>query len=55
MNDMLEWYQSLATPLQILVWVLILFLGFSLIKRMVKVAIVVFVLIVLIFAGLLLL
>ncbi len=51
MADILVWYHALAPPIKILVWVLIAFVGLALLKRLVKAAILVTILIILIFVA----
>jgi hypothetical protein len=56
MDEILGWYYALATPFKIVVWVLLVFLGLAILKRLVKLAILITILIVLIIiAGALLL
>lgn len=49
MDDLLVWYSTLPPILKIVVWVLAALLGLSLVKRIVKLAILVVILLILIF------
>ena len=51
MADLVVWYEALATPFKVLIWVLAVFLILAIIKRLVKIAILVAVVILLIFAA----
>lgn len=50
MQDVLQWYAGLWMPIKIGVWVLAILLVYAVIKRLVKLAILVTILIILIFA-----
>ena len=51
MDEILNWYAALGAPFKIAFWVLIVFVGLALIKRLTKVAILVTILIILIFVA----
>lgn len=48
MADLIDWYVALSMPFKLVVWVLGILLGFALIKRLVKLAILVTVLLILV-------
>jgi len=50
-EEILSWYAALGAPFKIAFWVLIVFVGLALIKRLTKVAILVTILIILIFVA----
>ena len=51
MEEILGWYEALGAPFKLAFWVLIVFVGLALIKRLTKVAILVTILIILIFVA----
>lgn len=51
MDEILGWYEALGAPFKLAFWVLIVFVGLALIKRLTKVAILVTILIILIFVA----
>lgn len=52
MGDILSWFFNASTPIQIAVWVLLGLFVLSIVKRLVKVALLVTILIILIFVAL---
>lgn len=55
MNELITWYTELAVPLKIAFWVLVVFLGLAIVKRLVKIALLVTLLIIVIFVAALIL
>ena len=51
MEEILSWYAALGAPFKLAFWLLIVFIGLALIKRLTKVAILVTILIILIFVA----
>lgn len=55
MNELITWYTELAVPLKTVFWVLVVFLGLAIVKRLVKIALLVTLLIIVIFVAALIL